>query len=65
MTDAHNSPAIEPRYLKQVDAARYLSVSVRTLHRWKSDGTLLPHDIAGVDRYAVADLEALADRKTA
>lgn len=56
---------IEPEYLNQRDAARYLSISVRTLHRWKTEGLVAVTEFpGGVIRYAVADLDAAGRRSS-
>ena len=60
MPDA--SPGISPRYLRTAEAARYLSLSPRTLEKHRTYGTGPAYrKIGGRVIYAVADLNAWAD----
>ena len=60
MSDA--SLAISPRYLRTAEAARYLSLSPRTLEKHRTYGTGPAYrKIGGRVVYAVADLNAWAD----
>jgi len=60
MSDA--SLAISPRYLRTAEAARYLSLSPRTLEKHRTYGTGPAYrKIGGRVVYAVADLSAWAD----
>jgi hypothetical protein len=60
MSDA--SLAISPRYLRTAEAARYLSLSPRTLEKHRTYGTGPAYrKIGGRLVYAVADLSAWAD----
>jgi excisionase family DNA binding protein len=56
---------LEPQYLTQLAAARYLSVSRWTLKAWTDAGRITPRELpGGLRRYAVADLDALAAERT-
>ncbi len=56
------SVAISPRYLRTAEAARYLSLSPRTLEKHRTYGTGPAYrKIGGRVVYAVADLNAWAD----
>ena len=56
------SLAISPRYLRTAEAARYLSLSPRTLEKHRTYGTGPAYrKIGGRVVYAVADLNAWAD----
>jgi hypothetical protein len=60
MSDA--SLGISPRYLRTAEAARYLSLSPRTLEKHRTYGTGPAYrKIGGRVVYAVADLNAWAD----
>ena len=60
MSDA--SLAISPRYLRTAEAARYLSLSPRTLEKHRTYGTGPAYrKIGGRVVYAAADLSAWAD----
>jgi len=60
MSDA--SLAISPRYLRTAEAARYLSLSPRTLEKHRTYGTGPAYrKIGGRVVYAFADLNAWAD----
>jgi hypothetical protein len=60
MSDA--SLGISPRYLRTAEAARYLSLSPRTLEKHRTFGTGPAYrKIGGRVVYAVADLNAWAD----
>jgi hypothetical protein len=60
MSDA--SLATSPRYLRTAEAARYLSLSPRTLEKHRTYGTGPAYrKIGGRVIYAVADLNAWAD----
>ena len=60
MSDA--SLAFSPRYLRTAEAARYLSLSPRTLEKHRTYGTGPAYrKIGGRVVYAVADLSAWAD----
>jgi hypothetical protein len=56
------SVGISPRYLRTAEAARYLSLSPRTLEKHRTYGTGPAYrKIGGRVVYAVADLNAWAD----
>ena len=60
MSDA--SLGLSPRYLRTAEAARYLSLSPRTLEKHRTYGTGPAYrKIGGRVVYAVADLNAWAD----
>lgn len=60
MTDP--SAALPPRYLRTDEAARFLSLSGRTLEKHRTFGTgPLYHKLGGRVVYALADLQAWAD----
>lgn len=60
MPDAN--PALSLRYLRTAEAARYLSLSPRTLEKHRTYGTGPAYrKIGGRVVYAVADLKAWAD----
>jgi predicted DNA-binding transcriptional regulator AlpA len=57
--------ATSPRYLRTTEAARYLSLSPRTLEKHRTYGTGPAYrKIGGRVVYAVADLKAWADLGT-
>jgi len=61
MTDVQ--PTMPPRYLRTVEAARFLGLSGRTLEKHRRYGTgPTYHKIGGRVVYALADLQAWADR---
>jgi excisionase family DNA binding protein len=53
-------PEEEERLLSEKEVARYLNVSLRTLQRWRAEGTGPPHlMMAGrYPRYRKADVDA-------
>jgi hypothetical protein len=60
MTDAATMP---PRFLRTAEAARFLSISGRTLEKHRTYGTGPTYrKIGGRVIYAVQDLQAWADR---
>lgn len=64
--DAMTTPEpLPPRYLRTPEAARFLSLSYRTLEKHRSFGTGPAYrKIGGRVVYAVADLQAWAERGT-
>ncbi len=51
-------PAQAPAYLRKADAAKYLSVSLRTISHWKKRGLLaFSKPVPKVCLFAVSDLE--------
>jgi predicted DNA-binding transcriptional regulator AlpA len=56
-------PALPPRFLRTVEAARFLGLSGRTLEKHRCYGTGPTYrKIGGRVVYALADLQAWADR---
>jgi excisionase family DNA binding protein len=50
----------ESDYLTSSQGARYLGISVRTLHRYEERGLITPHRLPGGHRrYLRSDLDAL------
>ena len=57
-------PATEPLIVQTADAAKLLSVSVRTLHDlWKTGKIGRVDVVGGRAHYAVAELKAFIDRQ--
>lgn len=53
-----------PVVLTEVEVARVLRVSGRTVRRWAAAGTLDPIKVGGVRRYLLRDVAALIDPST-
>jgi DNA-binding transcriptional MerR regulator len=49
--------------VEQVEAARMLRVSPRTIHNWARRGILTPRRIGGVVRYARRDVVRLIEKE--
>jgi DNA-binding transcriptional MerR regulator len=54
---------VEPLAVTQVEAARMLRVSPRTIHNWARRGILTPRRIGGVVRYARRDVVRLVAKE--
>ncbi len=57
-----SQPAVSPRFLRTIDAARYLGLSPRTLEKHRTYGTGPTYrKLGGRVVYAVEDLQGWAD----
>jgi hypothetical protein len=65
LSDARSNADLPPRYLRTAEAARFLSLSGRTLEKHRTYGTGPAYrKIGGRVVYALDDLKAWADRGT-